>query len=214
MEHSQRVWLASRECLPFRTPGSVPLFGTCLNVLEIAISLLNFSPCIPLGTFSILLHLLADSAKISLDSLNQAFLKRFSADRSIFDVNILQVKQSVNETVDDYVARIYTQTSDYNIPEEMLVDIAIQGLHAPLARIVMPQKSSTMEQFRELALLAQKTEKNTCLPQESITAAISGLEERIKLQYQQLPRITQTRNLLLIHSNVSFQIIGHKISEM
>ena len=30
MEHLQRVWLASRECLPFRTPGSVPLFGTCL----------------------------------------------------------------------------------------------------------------------------------------------------------------------------------------
>ena len=26
----QRVWHASRGCLPFRTPGSVPLFGTCL----------------------------------------------------------------------------------------------------------------------------------------------------------------------------------------
>ena len=30
MEHLQRVWHASRERLPFRTPGSVPLFGTCL----------------------------------------------------------------------------------------------------------------------------------------------------------------------------------------
>ena len=30
MEHLQRVWLASRERLPFRTPGSVPLLGTCL----------------------------------------------------------------------------------------------------------------------------------------------------------------------------------------
>ena len=29
MEHLQRVWLASRERLPFRTPGSVPNFGTC-----------------------------------------------------------------------------------------------------------------------------------------------------------------------------------------
>ena len=27
--HLQRVWLASRERLPFRTPGSVPHFGTC-----------------------------------------------------------------------------------------------------------------------------------------------------------------------------------------
>ena len=30
MEHLQRVWLASRERLPFQTPGSVPIFGTCL----------------------------------------------------------------------------------------------------------------------------------------------------------------------------------------
>ena len=33
IEHLQRVWHASRERLPFRTPGSVPLFGTfvCSN---------------------------------------------------------------------------------------------------------------------------------------------------------------------------------------
>ena len=30
MEHLQRVWLASRERLPFRTPGSVPHFGNLL----------------------------------------------------------------------------------------------------------------------------------------------------------------------------------------
>ena len=30
MDHLQRMWHASRERLPFRTPGFVPLFGTCL----------------------------------------------------------------------------------------------------------------------------------------------------------------------------------------
>ena len=30
MEHLQRVWHASRERMPFRTPGSVPHCGTCL----------------------------------------------------------------------------------------------------------------------------------------------------------------------------------------
>ena len=30
MEHLQRVWHASRERLPFRTPGSVLFLGTCL----------------------------------------------------------------------------------------------------------------------------------------------------------------------------------------
>ena len=61
MEHSQRVWHASRECLPFRTPGSVPILGLAnapiveTKFLELAMSLLDFSPRIPLGTFSILL---------------------------------------------------------------------------------------------------------------------------------------------------------------
>ena len=62
MEHLQRVWLASRERLPFRTPGSVPILGLAnapiveTKFLELAMSLLDFSPRIPLGTFSILLH--------------------------------------------------------------------------------------------------------------------------------------------------------------
>ena len=62
MEHLQRVWHASRERLPFRTPGSVPHFWDLLMLqllrpkfLELAMSLLDSSPRIPLGTFSILL---------------------------------------------------------------------------------------------------------------------------------------------------------------
>ena len=61
MEHLQRVWQSSRERLPFRTPGSVPILGLAnapiveTKFLELAVSLLDFSPRIPLGTFSILL---------------------------------------------------------------------------------------------------------------------------------------------------------------
>ena len=34
-EHLQRVWQASRERLPFRTPGSVPIVGpACAPVVE------------------------------------------------------------------------------------------------------------------------------------------------------------------------------------
>ena len=62
MEHLQRVWHASRERLPFRTPGSVPILGLAnaliveTKFLELAMSLLDFSPRIPLGTFSVLLQ--------------------------------------------------------------------------------------------------------------------------------------------------------------
>ena len=58
MDHLQRVWLANRERLPFRTPGSVRLLRlACAPIvetrfLELAMSLLDFSSWIPLGTFS------------------------------------------------------------------------------------------------------------------------------------------------------------------
>ena len=72
MEHLQRVWHASRERLPFRTPGSVPILGLAnapiveTKFLELAMSLLDFSPRIPLGTFSILLTCIFLHAHLNL----------------------------------------------------------------------------------------------------------------------------------------------------
>ena len=63
MEHLQRVWLASRERLPFRTPGSVPLFGTCLccNCWDQIPRICNVFTRLffwkPLVTFSVFFHL-------------------------------------------------------------------------------------------------------------------------------------------------------------
>ena len=48
MEHLQRVWHASRERVPFRTPGSVPVLGlACAPIvetrfLELAMTVLDF----------------------------------------------------------------------------------------------------------------------------------------------------------------------------
>ena len=73
MEHLQRVWLASRERLPFRTPGSVPLFGTCLcsncrdQIPRTCHVFTRLFPWIPLGTFSILLCV--DAAASDADNL-------------------------------------------------------------------------------------------------------------------------------------------------
>ena len=56
MEHLQRVWHTSKERLPFRTPRFVPFLGlACAQIvetrfLELAMSLLDFSPWIPLGS--------------------------------------------------------------------------------------------------------------------------------------------------------------------
>ena len=87
MEHLGQVWHASRERLPFRTPGSVPIVGlACAPIvetrfLEPAMYLLDFSPRIPLGTFSILLpamaHLL-DLHKCNTIPHRLSMLKEFS----------------------------------------------------------------------------------------------------------------------------------------
>ena len=63
MEHLQRVWHASRERIPSGHLVPSPIVGlACAPIvetrfLELAMSLLDFSPRIPLGTFSILLCL-------------------------------------------------------------------------------------------------------------------------------------------------------------
>ena len=61
MDHLERVWHASRERLPLRTPG--PLWGLTYNPIvetslpDLAVSVFDFSPWIPLSFFSIKLLL-------------------------------------------------------------------------------------------------------------------------------------------------------------
>ena len=49
MEHLQRVWYASRERIPFRTPSSFPFLGLAIAPIvetifpELAVSSLDFS---------------------------------------------------------------------------------------------------------------------------------------------------------------------------
>ena len=61
MEHLQRVWLASSDAYPSGHLVPSPILGLAnapiveTKFFELAMSLLDFSPRIPLGTFSILL---------------------------------------------------------------------------------------------------------------------------------------------------------------
>ncbi|CAC5367309.1 unnamed protein product [Mytilus coruscus] len=120
-----------------------------------------------------------DSVRTSLNNLKQAFLKRFSPDKTLFDTNVLCIKQIPGENVDDYVARVIKQTAECDILAKMIVGIAIQGLRGPLAKIVMPQKPKSMEELREMTLLAEKTIKCTESPDESLTATIVGMQAEI-----------------------------------
>ena len=114
MEHLQRVWLASRERLPFRTPGSVPILGLAnapiveTKFLEIAMSLLDFSPRIPLGTFSILLANLRSSAWLKTDFCWQKWIL---SDRIEFysDKGHFWVQNDFNLYTDIIYTYLYTE---------------------------------------------------------------------------------------------------------
>ena len=66
------MWHASRERLPFQTPGSVPFLALAYALIvetrlpELVVSLLDISLWIPLGTFSILHHGTISNVAISL----------------------------------------------------------------------------------------------------------------------------------------------------
>ncbi|CAG2257576.1 unnamed protein product [Mytilus edulis] len=91
-----------------------------------------------------------DSVRTSLNNLKQAFLKRFSPDKTLFDTNVLCIEQIPSENVDDYVVRVIKQTAECVIPTKMIVGTAIQDLRGLLAKIIMPQKPKSMEELREM----------------------------------------------------------------
>ena len=80
---------------------------------------------------------LEESVKSNLPWLKNAFLKRFSVQKSNFDVNLFQIKQNPDETTENYLARVYQTTSEYDIPKYLLIDMTVQGLKSEVRKIVM-----------------------------------------------------------------------------
>ena len=107
------------------------------------------------------------------------FLKRFSAQKSNFDVNLFQIRQNPEETIENYLARVYQTTNEYDIPKHLLIGMTVQGLKSELRKIVMPQKPETLEQLREMAVIAERTVKSTESLSENFAVSLSNMEERL-----------------------------------
>lgn len=122
---------------------------------------------------------LSESVRSSLESLKLAFLERFQKRTTHFDINLLNIKQYMEETVDDYMARVSRLTTEYELPTHLLVGITIQGLKPDLRQIVMPQSPDTLEKIRQLALVAEQTLKSTGVANTSLAASIQQLEDKL-----------------------------------
>ena len=122
---------------------------------------------------------LSEYVKRSLASLKEAFLQRFSVKKANFDVNLFHIQQKPDETIENYLARVYTLTNEYDVPNHLLVGITMQGLKTEIRKIVMPQKPENLEQLREAAMVAERTVTSTGSISESFAMSLNNLEERL-----------------------------------
>ena len=122
---------------------------------------------------------LSESVRSSLKALILAFLERFQKRTTHFDINLFNRKQYMEETVDDYMARVSRLTTEYELPTHLLVGITIQGLKPDLRQIVMPQSPVTFEKIRQLALVSEQTLKSTGVANTSIAASLQQLEDKL-----------------------------------
>ena len=122
---------------------------------------------------------LSGAAKSSLSSLKDAFLSRFSVKKANFDVNLFHIQQNSDESVEDYLARVYKLTNEYEVPNHLLVGITIQGLKPEIRKIVMPQKPENLEQLREAAMVAERTVTSTGSISDTFAMSLQNMEDRL-----------------------------------
>ena len=89
------------------------------------------------------------------------------------------MKQTNTETVDDFLTRVGQKTTEYDLPPHLLVGIAFQGLKSSIAKIVMPQKPTSMEKLREISVLAERTVRATELPTDCSATTLNNMETRM-----------------------------------
>ena len=119
-------------------------------------------------------NILDSSCKTSLSTIKDAFLKLFKP-MIKQGVKLTDLKQGDNETVDEYIHRALSLNSDNCVSEDFLVSITEKGFRKNLAHIIMPRRSQTMEQLREIAAVAEMTVSVTDLqPMQDITRTINA----------------------------------------
>ena len=76
--------------------------------------------------------------------------------RHLLDLTILQTHQGRNESVLDYLIRLYQLATNRNISGDILLAVAMDGLTSELKTIVMPKEPNNVEELRHCATLAEK----------------------------------------------------------
>ena len=92
-----------------------------------------------------------------LSKFKTAFFEGFTEDDHILYLSILQTAQSPNESVRDYLSRLFHTATNKDISDQVLLALRINELRPEIKAIVMNKELRNIEKFRHNATLAEKT---------------------------------------------------------
>lgn len=93
------------------------------------------------------------------------------------------MKQKGTEPVGEFLSRLVSLASIKNIPEKVLLSVAMNGLRSDIKTYVVTQNPKTMEQLRQIAILAEKSQPSqitTLETYENLLSEIKNLKEKIE----------------------------------
>ena len=126
------------------------------------------------GTAKLWHTALPETVRLNLKDLETAFTSRFNQETG-FDVSILQMMQTPAESASQYVTRVQSAMCHLNLPDTVMVGVAVNGLLPAIKQVVYNREPNTLEHVRRYASLAEKAIASSALPSDHIAAKVDNL---------------------------------------
>ena len=146
------------------------------------------------GTAQLWFANLEPFVKQSLQSIKQAFMTRFQPSSKL-NLNLMDVEQGQQESVEDYIYRVLAATSDRTVSNDWLIHVITQGLRDKIQDAVAQRDPQTLEELRDAAQKAENSEKlqrRKRAKEAEINAVQQRQYRRTAPQMEPAPTTTQT----------------------
>lgn len=124
---------------------------------------------------------LSPEQNVNPATITNLFQERFKELENFLDLSVLQMKQKGTEPVGEFLSRLVSLASIKHIPEKVLLSVAMNGLRSDMKTYVVTQNPKTMEQLRQIAILAEKSQPSqitTLETYETLLSEIKNLKEK------------------------------------
>ena len=141
---------------------------------------------------------LPDETRNDWDKLKASFTKRFTEDRNLIDLSILQMTQNSNETVLEFLSKLQKNAAlNDKIDENLLLAIGINGLKPDIRKIVINKEPKSFADLRHAASIA---EKSLAVPVNTL----QSLQETMVSEMQTLRDQINTIQASMHHNNAPY----------